>query len=78
MIAHVTGLQPGELVHSLGDAHIYHNHLEQVLEQIHRKPKPLPSIRLNPDVTDLFAFTADDIFLRDYAPHPAIKGAVAI
>lgn len=78
MIAHVSGLQPGEFIHSLGDAHIYHNHLDQVLEQINRQPKPLPSIRLNPDMKDLFAFTADDIKLIGYNPHPKIKGEVAV
>tara|TARA_B100000686_G_C16772756_1_gene966328 strand:- start:1506 stop:2300 length:795 start_codon:yes stop_codon:yes gene_type:complete len=78
MMAQVTGLKPGEFIHSFGDLHIYTNHLEQVREQISRDPKPLPKMKLNPDVTDLFAFTYDDFELVDYDYHPHIKGKVAV
>ena len=78
MIAQVTGLRPGHFVHTFGDAHIYSNHLEQVDLQLSRTPRPLPRLRLNPAVTDLFAFTYEDIQVEDYDPHPAIKAPVAI
>lgn len=78
MIAQVTGLQPGEFIHTLGDAHLYDNHLDQAHEQLARDPRPLPTMRLNPDVTDLFAFRFDDFELRDYDPHPHIKAVVAV
>jgi len=78
MIAQVTGLQPGEFIHTLGDAHLYDNHLDQAHEQLSRDPRPLPTMRLNPDVTDLFAFAFDDFELLDYDPHPHIKAAVAV
>ncbi|MEM9415107.1 MAG: thymidylate synthase [Planctomycetota bacterium] len=78
MIAQVTGLKPGEFVHTFGDAHLYDNHLDQAHEQLSRAPRPLPTMRLNPDVTDLFAFTFDDFELLDYDPHPHIKAAVAV
>jgi thymidylate synthase len=78
MMAHVTGLQPGEFVHTFGDAHIYSNHMEQVDQQLSRDTRPLPTLKLNTDVTDLFAFTTDDIALADYDPHPRISAPVAV
>jgi thymidylate synthase len=74
----VTGLQPGDFVHTLGDAHLYSNHLDQAREQLSRAPRALPNLRLNPDVTDLFAFKFDDFTLEGYDPHPAIKAPVAV
>ena len=78
MIAQATGLAPGEFVHTLGDAHIYLNHLEQVRLQLSREPRPLPSMRLNPAVTDLFAFRYEDFALEGYDPHPGIRAPVAV
>ncbi|MDT7919085.1 MAG: thymidylate synthase [Meiothermus sp.] len=78
MVAQVTGLQPGEFVHTLGDAHLYHNHFEQARLQLSREPRPLPTVRLNPAVRDLFAFTYDDIELVGYHPHPRISAPVAV
>ena len=78
MIAQVTGLTPGEFIHTFGDAHIYANHIDQVSEQLTRTPRPLPTLHLNPAITDLFAFTDDDIEIRNYNPHPAIKAPVAV
>ncbi len=78
MVAQVTGLQPGDFVHTLGDAHLYSNHLEQANIQLQREPRNLPAMRLNPDITDLFAFSFDDFELADYDPHPHIKAPVAI
>jgi thymidylate synthase len=74
----VTGLAPGEFVHTLGDAHLYLNHLEQARLQLTREPQPLPKMTLNPDVTDLFAFRFEDFTLEDYDPHPHIKAEVAV
>ena len=78
MMAQVTGLQLGDFVHTLGDAHLYLNHLDQARQQLSREPRALPRLRLNPDVTDLFAFKFDDFTLEGYDPHPAIKALVAV
>jgi thymidylate synthase len=78
MVAQVCGLKPGEFVHALGDTHLYLNHLEQAREQLQRQPRALPVMRLNPEVTDLFAFRYEDFALEGYAPHPAIKAPVAV
>jgi len=78
MVAQVTGLQPGEFVHTLGDAHLYMNHLDQTDEQLSREPRALPIMVLNPEVDDLFAFTFDDFQLRDYDPLPHISAPVAV
>ena len=78
MVAQVTGLKPGELVHTLGDAHLYLNHQEQAREQLARAPRALPVMRLNPAVTDLFAFRYEDFALEGYDPHPAIKAPIAV
>ncbi|GBL03858.1 thymidylate synthase [Glaciecola sp. KUL10] len=78
MIAQVCGLQPGEFVHTFGDAHLYSNHLEQVDIQLARKPFDLPTMQINPDVKDIFSFTIDDFELLNYQSHPHIKAPVAI
>ncbi len=78
MVAQVCGLRPGELVHTLGDTHLYLNHLEQAREQLTRQPRPLPRMLLNPQVKDLFAFRYEDFTLEGYDPHPAIKAPVAV
>ena len=78
MIAQVTGLQPGEFVHTLGDAHLYTNHLEQAREQLKRQPQALPSMHLNPAVDDLFAFQYSDFELRDYHPLAHIAAPIAV
>jgi thymidylate synthase len=78
MMAQVTDLQPGDFVHTFGDAHLYSNHLEQTHRQLAREPRNLPTMTLNSSVTDLFAFTYDDFELQDYDPHPHIKAPVAI
>ena len=78
MIAQVTGLRPGEFIHTLGDAHLYLNHLEQADRQLQRTPHPLPTMHLNPAVDDLFAFTYDDFRLEGYDPEPHIKAPVAV
>ncbi len=78
MIAHVCELGPGEFVHTLGDAHLYLNHVEQAREQLARTPKPLPRLVLDPSVRDLFAFRYEHISVEGYDPHPAIKAKVAV
>jgi thymidylate synthase len=78
MVAQVCGLKPGEFIHTFGDSHLYLNHLEQAREQLQREPRALPAMRLNPAVTDLFAFGYDDFELSGYDPHPAIKAPVAV
>lgn len=78
MVAQVTGYEPGDFVHSFGDAHLYTNHLEQAREQLARAPRALPTMTLNPDVKDLFAFRFEDFTLTGYDPHPHIKAAVAV
>jgi thymidylate synthase len=78
MMAQVCGYQAGEFIHTLGDAHIYTNHMEQVELQLSREPRPLPTLKLNPNVTDLFAFRYEDIEILNYDPHPSIKGVVAV
>jgi thymidylate synthase len=78
MVAQVCGLQPGDFVHTLGDAHLYSNHLDQAREQLSREPRSLPTMRLNPAVQDLFAFRFEDFTLEGYDPHPHIKAAVAV
>jgi len=78
MVAQVTGLRAARFVHTLGDAHIYTNHLAQVREQLARDPRPLPAMHINPSVGDIFSFRAEDFELRGYDPHPHIRGAVAV
>jgi len=78
MVAQVTGLEPGEFVHTLGDAHLYSNHVEQARLQLARTPRPLPRLLLNPEVTSLFDFRYDDVRLEGYDPHPAIPAPVAV
>ena len=78
MVAQAVQLKPGEFIHTLGDAHIYRNHLEQVRLQLTREPRPLPSMLLNPDVQSLFDFTYSDFRLENYNPHPHIKGDISV
>lgn len=78
MVAQVCGYQPGDFVHTLGDAHLYLNHLDQARLQLSREPRPLPRMRLNPEVTDLFAFRFEDFTLEGYDPHPHIPAKVAV
>jgi thymidylate synthase len=78
MVAQVTGLKPGDFVHTLGDAHLYANHFEQAKQQLMRKPGPLPTMQINPDVTDLFAFKYDDFHLIDYVAEPSIRAPIAV
>ena len=77
MVAQVCGLKPGEFIHTFGDVHLYRNHFEQAREQLKRMPRPLPAMRLNPEVTDLFAFEYGDFALEGYDPHPHIPAPVA-
>ena len=78
MIAHVCGLECGEFIHTLGDAHIYTNHIDQVNEQLRRKPKKLPQIKINPSVKNIFDFKYEDFILEGYDPYPLIKAPVAV
>ncbi|SDD13639.1 thymidylate synthase [Aquimonas voraii] len=78
MVAQVCGLEVGDFVHTLGDAHLYSNHFEQAREQLARSPRALPRLRLNPEVRDLFAFRYEDIAIEGYDPHPAIRAPVAV
>lgn len=78
MLAHVTGYEPGDFIHSIGDAHIYSNHMEQVQTQLSRDPRPLPSLRITRQVTSLFDFRFEDFEITGYDPHPAIKAPVAV
>jgi thymidylate synthase len=78
MIAQVCNLQVGDFIHTFGDAHIYNNHIEQVQLQLSRECRPLPTMKLNPAITNIFDFTFDDFTLEGYDPHPHIKGAVAV
>lgn len=78
MMAQVTGLQPGEFIHTLGDAHIYNNHIDQVNLQLTRTPRPLPRMVINPDVKSIFDFKYSDFTLQDYAPYPHIKAEVSV
>jgi thymidylate synthase len=78
MVAQVTSLQPGEFVHTLGDAHLYSNHLEQAELQLSREPLELPTLQINPDVTNIFDFKFEDFTLNNYDPHPHIKASVAV
>jgi thymidylate synthase len=78
MIAQVVGLEVGEFVWTGGDVHIYHNHFEQIKEQLSREPRPLPQIKINPEVEDIFAIGFEDIELIGYDPHPSIKGEISV
>ena len=78
MIAQVVGLEAGEFIHVLGDTHVYSNHFEQVKEQLSREPRPFPTMKINPEVTDLFAFKYEDFTLEGYDPYPAIKAPISV
>lgn len=78
MVAQVTGLKPGEFVHTIGDAHIYHNHFDQVKLQLSREPFPLPTMKINPEVSDIFSFKYEDFVLENYQHHEAIKAPIAV
>lgn len=78
MFSHVTGIPVGEFVHTFGDVHVYKNHLDQVKEQLKRKPRPFPTMKLNPSVKDIDDFKFEDFTLEDYNPHPAIKGEITV
>ncbi len=78
MVAQVTGLKPGEFIHTLGDAHLYNNHIDQAHEQLTRTPRPLPTMKLNPDIKNIFDFKYEDFELINYNPHPHIKAAISV
>jgi len=78
MMAQVTGLEPGEFIHTLGDAHIYLNHMDQVKLQLSRKPRPLPAVKLNWGVSDISGFRFEDFTIENYNPHPHIRGAISV
>jgi thymidylate synthase len=78
MIAQVCDLQPGEFIHTFGDVHIYNNHMDQVKLQLSRDFRPLPTMKINPEVKDIFGFKYEDFELMNYDPHPHIKGEVAV
>jgi len=78
MMAQVCGLRAGDFVHTFGDAHLYSNHMEQTRLQLSREPRPLPTMKINPAVNDIFSFKFEDFTLEGYDPHPAIKAPVAI
>jgi thymidylate synthase len=78
MVAQVTGLEPGEFILTLGDAHLYLNHLEQARQQLKREPRAFPKLKLNAAIKDIFAFAYEDLVLEDYDPHPAIKAPIAV
>jgi thymidylate synthase len=78
MVAQVTGLAPGDFIHSFGDVHLYHNHFEQAREQLSRTPRPLPRLSINPERRNIFAFEFEDFKIVDYDPHPHIKAEVAV
>ena len=78
MMAQVTGLKPGEFIHSFGDVHLYSNHVQQAREQLQRAPKPLPRLTLNPDRQSIFDFQYEDFLLTGYDPHAHIKAEVAV
>ncbi len=78
MVAQVSDLQPAEFIHTFGDLHLYSNHIEQAREQLSREPRPLPQMRINPKVKDIFGFRYEDFALEGYDPHPAIKAPIAV
>ena len=78
MMAQVCGYEAGDFIHTFGDAHIYSNHMEQVELQLSREIRTLPTLKINPEIKDIFGFTFDDFTLENYNPHPHIKGAVAV
>ena len=78
MLAQVCGYEASEFVHTLGDTHIYHNHFDQVREQLSRTPRALPTMKINPDVKDIFSFHYEDFELENYDPYPSIKAPIAV